>query len=477
MCNLALAALTLASLLGLGSSVAHAGAQGYRGDGTGRVALQRSAHLWDGRTAPRWSTPTPAWSNAGVTLAGSLACTTAEPTTLVCLHRSTGRPAWSATNDYADTLQPDARAAHLARVDGVPALQTAHRDALSRFSAVRRQVRADPTALDALLAAQQDVSRLRAQLDALAPMLTPPDREIIGYASATPVFDGTHLYAQFAQGVVSSFALDGTRRWSVWLGPPPGAMRGYHMGASASPVLIDGVLVVGQGHLTGLDPATGAVLWTADPYADYGTPAPLTVDGVGYVALPDGHVVRARDGAVVLDGLGDVLFTGPVVAGDTVFYVGGPSAEFLRPQGFMAAKAWRLSAEAGRLAATPVWDVKMPVFEALYSGAVVHDSGVYFMDRLGVLRRLDRATGALTEVIALTQVSEVGQVYAPLTLAGTTLLAVGEQGGLVALPVGQEDPAITHAQVGPGRAGITVDVDGTAYVRTLDQVLAVGGPP
>ena len=370
--------------------------QGYRGDGTGRYEVKGTA--WHATTdAVRWRAPSPAWSNAAVVLAGSQVCTTAEPTTLWCVDARTGTRTWIASNDVVDTLAGDERTARAAQLAQVPGWEEAYREGLAAYSRLRREVRADPSKVEALQAAQAGVADVRAKLDAMAPYLTPPDKEVIGYASATPVFDGEHLYAQFAQGVVSSFALDGRRRWSVWLGPPPGSMRGYHTGAAASPVLLDGVLVVGHGHLQGLDPASGKVLWKGRPYLDYGSPTPLRVGGVGYLATPDGQLVRAKDGTVVAEGLGDMYFTSPLVHDGVIYYLGGQSTEVMRPRGYMEAKAWRVApGDGGTPQVTPVFDVRLANTDSVYSAAAWAGGKAWFLDRELMLRAVDPSSGVLT---------------------------------------------------------------------------------
>ena len=57
--------------------------------------------------------------------------------------------------------------------------------------------------------------------------------------------------------------------------------------------------------------------WAGPLYRDYGTPGVARVGQTGVVALPDGRVLRARDGGTLLTGLGDLWFVGPHAAKNT----------------------------------------------------------------------------------------------------------------------------------------------------------------
>ena len=128
-----------------------------------------------------------------------------------------------------------------------------------------------------LRALEEEQGALRGRIAAADLYQARPRRDTIGYAAATPVTDGEHIYAVYGTGVVAAYSVKGVRRWSRWLGEPHRPMRGNPHGHAASPVLVGGQLIVGLRSLQALDPETGQTRWRAGVYNDFGTPAAITV--------------------------------------------------------------------------------------------------------------------------------------------------------------------------------------------------------
>src|SRR5437764_1255579 len=76
-------------------------------------------------------------------------------------------------------------------------------------------------------------------------------------AAATPVTDGKTIYAIFANGIVRAVDLDGKPRWTKCIAAP--LSTGY--GRAASPLLVDGKLIVHMTSLYALDAETGKQRW------------------------------------------------------------------------------------------------------------------------------------------------------------------------------------------------------------------------
>lgn len=171
------------------------------------------------------------------------------------------------------------------------------------------------------------------------------------YAASTPVANGKHLCAMFANGDVACLATDGTIRWVRKLGLPEN-----HYGHAASPVIWDDLLLIqldqataeaGRSKILALSLESGKTVWeTGRPVgAGWSTPLVIDVDGKpqlvacgnpllaaynprtgqllwqadtmrgGYYAVPSpifagGLVVAGTEGAVMAavrpDGKGDV---------------------------------------------------------------------------------------------------------------------------------------------------------------------------
>jgi len=154
-----------------------------------------------------------------------------------------------------------------------------------------------------------------------------------GYAFATAVTDGKHVWWKNGSGAAACFDMDGNRKWLV---ATDGGGEG-HITAS-SLLLVDGKLIMplpspkkgkkAPWRLTALDPATGRTLWEASPIRKsgwgYSTPAALTLtngrDRMNVIVTHGGTVVRADDGKILLYDAGIKAPEGAFVPhGDRVF--------------------------------------------------------------------------------------------------------------------------------------------------------------
>lgn len=438
----ALAALGL--MFGL---LAHA-ATGWRYDGSAVRADATAPLAWsaDHRV---WSAPLGAWGNASPIVVGGKVIATAEPTTLVAVDAASGRLLWRSTNDYIDTLPAADRPALQARIDALPGLQQALADAVKEVGRLRKVARsadAPPDTATQLQAMTQVMDALKSQIDGLAPYITPPDKDIIGYASPTPTSDGSRVYSLFGQGVASAHDLDGHKLWTVWLGRAPRPMRGYEMGSVASPLLADGALIVAHNKLVGLDPASGRTLWTGPEWRHYGSPAIATVAGVAYVLTPDGKAYRARDGREAARDLADLWYVGPIAAGDRAYWIGGFGHE--NDPNNTRALAWRLAPDgAGGLTPTKLWERTLDRGVRIYAAPVVHAGLVYVVDRFGGLMVLDAETGADVQAWSLAD-KLLGTVFANPVIAGDRLVITSEPGNVVIGTAGRSYGVLAALQLG-----------------------------
>ncbi|MCB9663346.1 MAG: PQQ-binding-like beta-propeller repeat protein [Alphaproteobacteria bacterium] len=445
---------------------------GFRGDGTG-VAEGPLPATW----APAWRTDLAAWGNASPVRLADLVCVTEEPLTLVCLDAASGAVRWRAVHEVLPTLPADERAALAPRLASARELEAEERRLLPERSALLRAARAgDPAARAEVDRLSARLETLRAELDGLAWARTAADRDIIGYATPTPVADDRTLYAIFGNGVVAAHAPDGTTRWTRWLGAAPKGMRGYDLGTAASPLLVDGTLVVAHDALLGLDPATGTERWRVPDYRDFGTPAVARVGGAAILALPDGRLVRPADGEVLAEGLADPWYVGPHADGDVVVWIGGHAAVDNLQAGSVPAVARRLAPGGTGVDAPLLWKADLPTADLYYTPPVSRDGRLYSVSRSGELRVLDLATGAILHSQDL--LPDLGAfVYASPTLVGDRLLVLSERGVLLLLDAAPPFAIVGREEVqGQHRATPLVTSRGT-FLRPLEAVVRVGGTP
>lgn len=450
-------------------SMAAPSVAGWRGDGTGVWNDAAPAH----ELRIRWQTEV-GTSLASPVLVEGLVCTLAEPADLLCLDADTGALAWRRTADIASTRPAEEREAWRAQEAGWDGLAD-RMVALQRdYGKLRREARHNPTGDTAsrlgVLAAELEAAQL--ELDAIEPYRTSVPRRMIGYAAATPVTDGEVLYAVFGHGIVAAHDLSGTWLWSTWLGAAVPPMRGWHEGTAASPLLVDGVLVVGFNQLTGLDPATGEVKWRSVPYQDFGSPVAATVAGEGVVLTPAGQMVRARDGEVLHEHLGGGIFVGPVVQGDVLYSVLQPPAGNDGTPPNLGMAAFRLSD------GTELWRQEWPFADQMYGSPLVTGGLVYAVSSNGHLLQANAATGAITAHERLLPLDSEERVYwASPAAAGGRVHLWGKDGRALSIdPASPANPA-TVLEVEEQFIASPVFADDRIYARGETALWCLDGGP
>lgn len=237
-------------------------------------------------------------------------------------------------------------------------------------------------------------------------------------------------------GLVGHDAVRGTRVWALGEGP--------HM---AAPTLVAGVLVAGahDGTARGLDPGTGAVLWSARPdtSAQFRA-APVDAGGLAVVADTEGKL-RAYDPAS-----GDLRWTAD--AGAPVYRTPAASGDLLlvpTTRGRLLA----LDAASGDTS----WDVRIDPL-ARWATPAVADGLVFAGATDGTIRALDAETGA--ERWAHTFDGNIGG--APLASGGVVYIGTYDQ-RVTALDAETGAELWSHEVSGRVRAGI-VSAGGTVVV-------------
>lgn len=465
-----LAAAVLLSLL-----APRAEAAGFRNNGTGAYAATPPAR-YHALSDALWSVAPPSWSNSSPVLFAGMVCTLAEPTTVWCVDAATGRPRWSATNDFADTLSAaerpafDAKVADAARADSdVAALQ-------ARFGELRKALRSkpgDPSLSSELDGASSRLASARALVDGFSPFVAGSDREVIGYTTHTPVADAAHLFVQVGNGVVSSFDAAGRRVWSKWLGPAPKPPRGYALGTAASPQLVDGMLIVAHGQLFALDPATGRERWRSVTYKDFGTPGVARVGSTTVLLTPAGELVRASDGVVLAKDLGDIWYVGPTVIGQDVYYVGGRSDVHIVAGAPPTATSWHLTETApGEVSASRRWSTPIPATEPFYTAGVALPGALLVADRGTRVWRIDTSTGGVTSASGSLDGIVFGPGYSsPLWVDGRVWVWSETGTSASFVPGGGAADTWRWETL---RSTPVFDGD-RLYVRTLDHLVCFGG--
>jgi len=165
-------------------------------------------------------------------------------------------------------------------------------------------------------------------------------------ASCSVACDGERVFAFFGSYGMLCYDLAGRELWKKPMGPFQD-----EFGASSSPILADGKLILNSDHdldnfLIALDPMTGKQLWKTnrnDFTRSYSTPVVWNVDGRNQIVVAGSLKLVAYDpsnGKSIwwINGLSRIVDTTPVVRGDRMFVAtwtpGGDPSERISMESF-----------------------------------------------------------------------------------------------------------------------------------------------
>lgn len=153
-----------------------------------------------------------------------------------------------------------------------------------------------------------------------------------GFASYSPVTDGTHVWASFGSRGVHCYDLNGEHKWSRDLGRMKTKMM---FGEGSSPTLAGDALIAVMDHegdsaIYALDKNTGRTWWTQarDEDTAWSTPAVAVVEGKMQVVVSATNRIRSYDVATgemiwQCGGQTQNVIPSPIVSGGLVFCTSG----------------------------------------------------------------------------------------------------------------------------------------------------------
>ncbi len=253
-----------------------------------------------------------------------------------------------------------------------------------------------------------------------------------GYASCSPVTDGTHVWAFFGSRGLHCLDMDGNIVWTADLG----RMRTrVSFGEGSSPALAGSAVIAlldqeGDSSIVALNKATGDVLWrkARDERTSWTTPVPIELDGRTQIIVNGRNRTRSYDLAT-----GDVLWQ---CGGQTENVIPAPVVGFgmvYCASGFRGAAMQAIAlGRTGELTNTDavVWEVKEHtpyVPSPLLYGELLY----MFARNEGRLTCLDAKTGRVH--YSRQQIAGMRNVYAsPVGVSGRIYLA-GRKGTVAVL--------------------------------------------
>ncbi len=287
-----------------------------------------------------------------------------------------------------------------------------------------------------------------------------------GYATSTPVSDGTNVYVFMGISGVMAFDLDGNPLWTADVGS---GTDGW--GSATSPVLYKNLLIVNASveseSLVALNKATGEEIWRAPGIVKaWCSPVLVETDGKTEIVMNLPNRVVAYEPATggerwSCEGVPDFYICPSVVAKDGVVYAtGGRRSETVAVK----------TGGSGDVTATHLlWRTKEG---NNVTSPVVLDGYLYWMhESRGKAMCLDAATGAVVYEADLDP--KPGLLYASITAVDGKLFAPSQDNGtyvLAARPEFEQLAVNTFAD-DTSRVNASIVVSGNQLLLHTDQAI------
>ena len=304
--------------------------------------------------------------------------------------------------------------------------------------------------------------------------VAPGGREIThpknGPAAATPITDGKFVYASFGSRGIVAVDFDGNRIWHTEIG----TIDNYH-GPAGSPLLYQGTLIIYQdqrsgGFVAAYDTSTGEQLWrtSRDASVGWGTPIAIRVGDHDELIVSSQTNVKAYRPTTgeELWSCGGNLFEvipTPVVAAGLVFCTSGRAGPTLaiKPGG------------DGDVTDTHVaW--KTTRGSPFVPSPLVYDDYLYTInDMASIVTCFEAATGRVMWQQRLGRAARESFSASPVAVNGKVFIT-NDSGQTFVLRSGAEFELIRTNDIGARTLASPALVDGYWYIRTENELLAIG---
>ena len=252
-----------------------------------------------------------------------------------------------------------------------------------------------------------------------------------GFASHSPVTDGTHVYAYFGSRGLYCYTLDGKEVWSKSLGK---MQTRNAFGEGSSPLVTSDAIIINWDHegadfIVCLDKKTGAERWRKerDEPTSWATPLAVEHEGKTQIIVSATNRIRSydpADGNVIWEcgGMTTNVIPTPIHANGMVYAISG-----FRGNAILAIRLGRTGDLTNTDAIAWKYETKAPYVP---SALLENDRLWFFSQNTGILSCLDARTGKV--LIDAERIEGLGGVYAsPVTAQGRIYLTGRNGEGIV----------------------------------------------
>ncbi len=432
-------------------------AAGWRNDGTGRFPTAQPPLEWSKDKHVRWKVELPGKSLASPVIVGERVFVTSDPAELLCLSIEDGQTVWQKSHEYADVFEQEKAQLIEANLKLAEQVRQQQQERQRHREEARK---AGDKAKEEEAAAH--IEKLEQQYKELTVYPPHPGGDT-GNSTSTPITDGERIFAVFATGIVSSHTLAGERKWMVYLA----GARGDH---SASPLLVDGKLIVHLRDLVALDPADGKELWRVKSEEQHGSPVAGRVGNEFLIVTASGDVIRARDGALLAKRQFKLGHNSPLVEKGVVYSLEDGAIKALQLPATADQEVEAGETQAGETKLAVLWESTNTRANQLAS-PVLHEGLLYGVGEKGILTVTDAQTGELVYRQRLK--FDGGRVDASLCLAGEFLFVSSTNGTTLVLRPGREFEQVASNQL-EGFSSSLAFAGERMFVRTSRTLFCVG---
>ena len=298
--------------------------------------------------------------------------------------------------------------------------------------------------------------------------------------SGSPATDGERVIVNFASAGVSCFDLEGKELWHRDLG-----QQKHIWGSGTSPVIVGDVVYLNHGpgeftRLVAMDKKTGKVLWERpEPiregdkegargyYGSWSDPLPRVINDKPQLLMSWPYYACAIDPATgkdlwKCDGLNPLVYTSPLLEGDTMIAMGGFSGMAL---------AVKVGGSGYVTATHLLWHhPKSP--QRIASGAI-HEGHIYILNDSGVAQCINVKTGEQVWNERLKGNGPSGQNWSSIVISEGNCYAVNQVGDAFVFKASPKFELLAANPMGEKVIGSIAVSDGRLFIRGYKHLFCV----